>query len=435
MNVGVIGLQWGDEGKGKIIDLIAEYFDIVTRFQAGHNAGHTVYRNGKKFVVHHIPAGIFHEKLTVVMGHGMVVDLEALYREIMELEHGGIVCTGRLKVSDRIHVITPLHRFAEAWEEQFRGKGAIGTTRRGIGPCYEDKYGRRGITVGEVLDGTWGEKFNYNLSRFKCLYPDVFQTHEFAQTIQNFKIFLEKAHEWLRPYVEETDAYIRKAFKSGKALLFEGAQGTLLDIDHGTYPFVTSSYSSIGGVLVGLGLGPKAIHKVLGVSKAYTTRVGAGAFPTELKDDVGTFIREKGKEYGATTGRPRRCGWLDLVALKYACDLNDVDGIVLTKLDILDGLETVKVCTSYRIDGKLTSIFPARNDILVRVEPVYEELPGWKEPTYGVRDVRMLPSHARTYIRFIEEFTGRPVVILSSGPLRDETAWFVPPAELFGGDS
>ncbi len=432
MNVAIIGLQWGDEGKGKVVDLLAQYFDVVARYQGGHNAGHTVYRNGQRYVVHHIPAGIFHDHTQVVLGNGMVIDAVALMDEIHMLESIGIRWRRRLWISDRAHLITPLHRCLEQIDETLRGHRSIGTTRRGIGPAYEDKYGRRGFLAGYLVDDTWQEVLDTMWQQWRqrsCRVSNDPHIHE------EWTAFRERLHAiipHLREAIIQTDVWLRKRIAAGARVLFEGAQGTLLDIDHGTYPFVTSSSCSVGGIVTGLGISPRAIHRVLGVSKAYCTRVGGGPFPTELHDTVGEQIRTRGQEFGATTGRPRRCGWLDLVALKYACDLNDVDGIVLTKLDILDTFETIRVCVAYRLDGKRIETCPVRADVLARVEPIYECLPGWQRVTYGTTDVQNLPPNARAYIRTIEEYTGRPVVLLSSGPQRHESAWFRPIEEILG---
>jgi adenylosuccinate synthase len=429
LNVAVVGLQWGDEGKGKVVDLLAEHFDIVARYQGGHNAGHTVYRDGQKFVVHHIPAGIFHPHVQNVMGNGMVVDVEALLEEIAALEAVGVAWRGRLWVSDRAHVITPVHRWLEAREEDFRGCHSIGTTRRGIGPAYEDKYGRRGLLMGQVADGSWRSQVEWLWDRYVRLFGPSLSSALGAEW-DRFQTVLERAEAYLADAVIQTDLWLRERLRQGARVLFEGAQGTLLDVDHGTYPFVTSSHCSAGGISSGLGISPRWVHRVFGVAKAYCTRVGAGPFPTELHDEVGQYLRERGAEYGATTGRPRRCGWLDLVALKYACDLNDVDGIILTKLDILDGLPRVRLCVGYTLNGQPVEGCPVRADRLARVEPVYEDWPGWSASTYGVTRPEDLPEAARAYIRRIEEYTGRPVVLLSSGPQRQETAWFRPPDEV-----
>lgn len=427
MNVAVVGLQWGDEGKGKVVDLLAAGFHIVARYQGGHNAGHTVYLGDTKCVVHHIPAGIFHEGIEVVLGNGMVIDVIHLMKELKELNKWGIPWLNRLRVSNRAHLITPLHRYIETWEENFLGQGAIGTTRRGIGPCYQDKYGRRGLVLGDLLQDDWEARCDTQWRHWKTLYGPYDNVH--AATVE-WKEFLTSIQE-LRPIlfdiVMQTDSWLRQRLSKGSRILFEGAQGTLLDIDHGTYPFVTASHCSVGGIPIGLGVSLRSVHHVIGVSKAYTTRVGAGPFPTELLDDEGTTIRERGQEYGATTGRPRRCGWLDLVALKYACDINDVDGIVITKLDILDVFDTLKVCIKYYINETETTEFPVRAEDLALVKPIYDNLPGWSKQTYGINRADDLPQNARNYIRYIENYTGRRVIALSSGPRRHETAWFEEP--------
>lgn len=431
MNVAIVGLQWGDEGKGKVVDLFAEYFDIVARYQGGHNAGHTVYRDDQKCVVHHIPAGIFHEKTQVCLGNGMVIDIDQLLDEIDDLARWNIPCKGRLWISNRAHVITPLHRAREVWEENFRADKPIGTTRRGIGPCYEDKYGRRGLVIGDLLQNRWTSICELAWKRFETLWGPHVDLKPIEEEWREFLARIPLWKERLGSMVIQTDTWLREALQRGSRVLFEGAQGTMLDIDHGTYPFVTSSHCSVGGISIGLGVSPKSIHKVIGISKAYTTRVGSGPFPTELNDEIGERIRQRGKEFGATTGRPRRCGWLDLVALKYACDLNDVDGIVLTKLDILDGFEEIRVCVAYRFMGREIRYCPVRAQDLSQVEPVYHTLPGWSGETYGITHPDKLPRRAKEYIQFIESYTGRKVICLSSGPKRNETVWFIHPNELF----
>ena len=416
MNLCVLGAQWGDEGKGKIVDLLTPRFDIVARYQGGHNAGHTVYVNGTKFVLRLIPSGILHQGITCIIGNGVVVDPAALFAEVDELAKNGIEVGSRLVVSDKAHVILPYHRDLDLLSEARRGERKIGTTSRGIGPAYEDKIARRGIRVGDLADPKGLEQnIRDNVTARNRLVHD--STMDWRQV---FDELMERAKR-LRPLVRDVSLLLSDEMQAGKSVLFEGAQGTLLDIDHGTYPYVTSSNASVGGVCTGLGIGPRAIGGVLGVVKAYTTRVGEGPLPTELTGEMGQRLRDSGNEYGAVTGRPRRCGWYDAVAVRYGVRINGLDALALTKLDVLDGLEHIDICTSYRCGSRTLTEFPSDIGQLAACEPVYESMPGWSQPTKGVRRYGDLPEKARHYIARLEEVTGVPAAVISTGSERDET--------------
>ncbi len=415
-NLTVIGAQWGDEGKGKIVDLLTPRFALVARYQGGHNAGHTVYVRGQKFVLHLIPSGILHQGVTCVIGNGVVIDPQALFREVDELAALGIDVNGRLFVSDRAHLILPYHRELDVLSEARRGERRIGTTSRGIGPAYEDKIARRGIRVCDLANpAVLEEGVRENVKARNRVILDT--TLDWKQVYDE----LLACGERLRPWTADTSVVLNDAIRSGRAILFEGAQGTLLDIDHGTYPFVTSSNSSAGGVCTGLGVPPRAVGTVLGVAKAYTTRVGEGPLPTELHGEMGQRLRDTGQEYGASTGRPRRCGWFDAVAVRFAARVNGLDTLAITKLDVLDGLDSVEICTAYRCGDRLLTEFPADLKLLASCEPVYETMPGWKSPTRGVTRHEDLPAEARAYIARLEEITGVPAGILSTGSDREET--------------
>jgi adenylosuccinate synthase len=416
MNIAIIGAQWGDEGKGKIVDLLTPRFSYVARYQGGHNAGHTVFVRGEKFVLHLIPSGILHPGVTCVIGNGVVVDPEALFREIDALATHGIDATGRLLVSDKAHLILPYHRELDVLSEARRGERRIGTTSRGIGPAYEDKIARRGLRVTDLA------------------HPHVVEEHVRENVSARNKVIVDSHVEWrtvldallalgerLRPLSADTSAVLGRAIAGGEHVLFEGAQGTLLDVDHGTYPYVTSSNASIGGVCTGLGVPASAIGGVLGVAKAYTTRVGEGPLPTELEGELGHRLRESGQEYGASTGRPRRCGWFDAVAVRYAVRVNGLDALALTKLDVLDGMERLDICTAYRCGDRVLTDFPADLQLLAGCEPVYESMTGWSEPTRGVREFGALPAGAQRYVRALEEASGVPAAIISTGSDRDDT--------------
>ncbi len=419
-NVVVVGTQWGDEGKGKVVDLLTERAQVVVRFQGGHNAGHTLVIDGEKTVLHLIPSGILRDGVRCLIGNGVVVAPGALVEEIDMLEARGIPVAERLRISASAPLILPVHVALDQARERARGNDAIGTTGRGIGPAYEDKVSRRGLRVGELLDA---EAFAERL-RGLLEYHNFALEHYFKADPVDFQATLDEAlahGERLRPMIEDTTELLYAELDAGHNLLFEGAQGMMLDIDHGTYPFVTSSNTTSGGAACGTGIGPRALDYVLGIVKAYATRVGGGPFPTELFDDVGKHLAEVGHEFGATTGRARRCGWLDMVALRRAVRVNSVSGLCMTKLDVLDGLETVKVCTAYRVGGEETTALPAGAEALAICEPVYEELPGWSGSTAGITAFEQLPEAARSYLKRIEELAGVPVDIISTGPDRDET--------------
>jgi adenylosuccinate synthase len=416
MNLAVLGAQWGDEGKGKIVDLLSPGFDVVARYQGGHNAGHTVYANGRKFVLRLIPSGILHPGVTCVIGNGVVVDPAALFGEVDELVQAGIDIGNRLIVSDKAHVILPYHRDLDLLSEARRGERKIGTTSRGIGPAYEDKVGRRGIRVCDLADPRGLEQnVRDNVTARNRLVHE--STMDWAPVLEQLLAYGER----LRPWVRDVSLMLNEAIRAGRSILFEGAQGTLLDIDHGTYPYVTSSNASIGGVCTGLGLGPQAIAGVMGVAKAYTTRVGEGPLPSELSGELGNRLRDSGNEYGAVTGRPRRCGWYDAVAVRYAVRVNGLDALALTKLDVLDGLERIEICTAYRCGSRTLTEFPSDVAQLAACEPVYESTPGWTTPTRGARRYQDLPENARRYIARLEDVTGVPAAIISTGSERDDT--------------
>src|SRR6188768_2912251 len=386
-NIAVLGAQWGDEGKGKIVDMLTPHFSAVARYQGGHNAGHTVYVKGKKFVLHLIPSGILHPAVTCVIGNGVVIDPQALFVEIDELARNGIGVEGRLLVSEKAHIILPYHRELDVLSEARRGERKIGTTSRGIGPAYEDKIGRRGIRVCDLLGDrdALAEEVRENVSARNRIIKE--------STLDWRPVFdqVVAAGERMRPWVTDVSLALHRLMAEGKNVMFEGAQATLLDIDHGTYPFVTSSNASVGGVCTGLGVAPRAIGGVLGVAKAYTTRVGEGPLPTELSGELADRLRESGQEYGASTGRPRRCGWYDAVVVRYSARINGLDALALTKLDVLDGLEQVHICTGYTTAAGTITEFPADLRALTGATPIYETLPGWTTPTKGATRMEQLP--------------------------------------------
>ena len=420
-NVVVIGAQWGDEGKGKIVDLLARQSDVVVRFQGGNNAGHTLVVNGEKTILHVIPSGALHRDKVCVIGNGVVLDAEVLLHELRELrEQGHLQDASQLRISEQAHLIMPYHRAIDLARERMRGAGKIGTTGRGIGPTYEDKAARVGIRVIDLLEeDTFRAKLEHNIAEkngyLKAILKE--QALDFEEIHHTYGGYREQ----LAPYVADTGVLLEEMFRDGKNVLFEGAQGTLLDVDHGTYPYVTSSNTVIGGVCSGAGVGPRHIHEVIGISKAYTTRVGSGPFPTELTGPEGDKLRQDGDEYGATTGRPRRCGWFDVVAVRHAVRLNGLTGIALTKLDVLTGLPTIRVCTAYRSGRKLLHHFPASLKVMESLEPVWEEFEGWREPVSGARSVADLPLNARRYMQRLEELVDTEIVIASVGPDRDQT--------------
>jgi len=419
VNIAVIGAQWGDEGKGKIVDLLTPHVSIVARFQGGHNAGHTVNVGDAQFILHLLPSGILHPGVRCVIGNGVVVDPDALFSEIETLAAQGIEVGDRLLISDKAHVILPYHREIEVLAEARRGDRRIGTTSRGIGPSYEDKVGRRGIRVADLGDksddGPLAAAIRENVSA---------RNHAVGGAETDWRaVHADIRAVWARleRWVGDASLFLTRAMEAGECVLFEGAQGTLLDIDHGTYPFVSSSNSTIGGLCTGLGVGPRSIGAVLGIVKAYTTRVGEGPLPTELHGAMGDELRESGREYGASTGRPRRCGWYDAVAVRYAVRINGLDAIAVTKLDVLDGLKEVPLCTGYRYDDEVLTEFPSNAATLAACEPVYEVLPGWSRPTAGARRYEDLPPQAQTYLKRIEAVTGVPIAIVSTGSDRADT--------------
>jgi adenylosuccinate synthase len=424
MNLAIIGTQWGDEGKGKLVDLLAPHFDIVVRYQGGHNAGHTVIirRGGTdhKFVLHLIPSGITHPGKMCVIGNGVVVDPQALLKEIAELREQGIEVTPQnLLVSNRAHLILPYHVALDRAVEAHRGNKAVGTTMRGIGPAYEDKMARRGIRAGDLTDArALVEKLTQNTAQANRLLQMLG-----AEPIDERRIVEDGLQQaaLIAPHIADTTYFLNHAVRNGHRLLLEGAQATMLDIDHGTYPFVTSSNSSIGGACTGTGLPPSQVNVCIGVIKAYTTRVGGGPFPTELDNDLGEHIRARGGEYGASTGRPRRTGWFDGVIARYAVMVNGLQALGLTKLDVLDDLDEIQICTGYRINGQVTDQVPYDARQLEIAEPVYEMMPGWKERTAGVSSFAQLPAKAQSYIHRLAEISGVPFALISTGPERNET--------------
>ncbi|HXB74983.1 MAG TPA: adenylosuccinate synthase [Candidatus Acidoferrales bacterium] len=420
-NVIILGSQWGDEGKGKIVDLFAERFDIVARYQGGHNAGHTVFIGETKFVLKLIPSGILRPGKKAVIGNGLVIDPAALLSEIDALEAAGVPVKGNLFISNRAHVLFPAHRLMEKMSEGRPGRVSIGTTSRGIGPCYEDKTGRRGIRVADLLDteffrGQYDSVMEEKIVIAKALgiYTDPL---DLLQTRDQYEAFAER----IRPMVRDTAMLLNTAIAGGKTVLFEGAQGTMLDIDHGTYPFVTSSSASAGGACTGTGVAPTRIDGVIGVSKAYITRVGGGPFPTEAFDGAGDQIRSRGKEFGAVTGRPRRCGWFDVPLMRYATAINGFDSLVVTKLDVLDAFDQIPVCVGYRCGQQAVSDMPPTVRGIEKIEPVYECVPGWASGTFGISSYHELPVKAKDYIAFLEHRAGVEIGCISTGPERNQT--------------
>jgi adenylosuccinate synthase len=420
-NVVVLGTQWGDEGKGKIVDLLTDKASYVVRYQGGHNAGHTLVIDGEKTVLHLIPSGVLRANVKCVIGNGVVLSPEALLKEMAMLEQKGVPVKERLLLSEACPLILPFHVALDKAREVARGDKPIGTTGRGIGPAYEDKVARRGLRVGDLFNPElFAEKLrvlmdlhNFTLTQYYKVDAIDFQT-----TLDNALAIADV----LKPMVVDVTDLLDKARKAGKEIMFEGAQGTLLDIDHGTYPYVTSSNTTAGGVATGAGFGPRYLDYVLGIVKAYTTRVGSGPFPTELDCEVGEHLGVKGHEFGATTGRKRRCGWFDAVAVKRAVQLNSISGFCLTKLDVLDGLSVVKICIGYKAaDGSITDVPPMAAEGYEVVTPVFEEMPGWTQSTFGVQKLEELPVQARNYISRLEEITGVPIDIISTGPDRIQT--------------
>jgi adenylosuccinate synthase len=420
-NIVVIGTQWGDEGKGKIVDWLTDRAQGVVRFQGGHNAGHTLVIGGKKTVLHLIPSGILREKVDCFIGNGVVVSPQALVQEMDELESAGARgVVARLSISEACPLILPYHAALDMAREASKGEKKIGTTGRGIGPAYEDKVARRAIRLQDLFKPV---RFADKLRELLEYHNFILEKYHRQQPVDFQKTLDETLALAPRftPLIADVPRALYHANRAGKNLLFEGAQGSLLDIDHGTYPFVTSSNCVAGAAAAGAGIGPMHLHYVLGITKAYSTRVGGGPFPTELSDNVGEMLRQRGKEFGATTGRPRRTGWFDAAALKRSIQLNGVSGLCITKLDVLDGVEDVKICTGYEIDGQLSEILPVGAEELERCVPVYEELPGWQESTVGVKILEKLPKGARAYLDRIEKLCGVPIDLISTGPDREET--------------
>ena len=417
----VLGAQWGDEGKGKMTDYLAEEANVVVRFQGGNNAGHTVVVDDKEYKLHLIPSGILYEDKLNVIGNGVVVDPKALFEEIDYLEGVGVKVTPeKLIISDRAHLIMPYHKVLDRLKEKARGKNDIGTTGKGIGPCYTDKFERCGIRMCDLMhEEVFTEKLKENME-MKNAYITKVLGGEALSFDEILKEYLEYGKK-LRPFIQDTSVRVYDDIKADKTVLFEGAQGMLLDIDYGTYPYVTSSNTTAGGVANGVGIGPNMITNAVGITKAYTTRVGKGPFPTELMNETGDWIREKGHEFGVTTGRARRCGWLDLVIVKTACRVSGLTSLAITKIDTLAGLEKIKVCVGYKFDGKVIDYFPASLEDLAKCEPVYEEFDGWGDEVADARSYDELPENAKKYLKRIEEFTGTDISIVSVGPKRDQT--------------
>lgn len=415
----VVGTQWGDEGKGKITDFLAEKAEVVARYQGGNNAGHTIVFGGTRYKLHMIPSGIFYRDKICVLGNGMVIHPEALVKELDYLQEHGITADN-LRISDRAHVIMPYHIRLDKAEESSKGASKIGTTGKGIGPAYMDKAARVGIRITDLLNPEkFAQKLKRNLEEKNRLLEKLYQLDGF--TFEEIYEPYMACAERIRPYVTDTSVVLNDAIDQGKRVLFEGAQGVMLDIDQGTYPFVTSSNPVAGGVCIGSGVGPTKIHHVVGVAKAYTTRVGDGPFPTELFDEIGDQIREVGREYGTTTGRPRRVGWFDSVVVRHARRVSGITGLSLNSIDVLTGIPTLKICVAYEYEGKRIENYPADLDVLKKCKPVYEELPGWKEDISGVRSLHDLPIEAQHYIERVTQLTGIPLTIFSVGPGRDQT--------------
>ena len=419
-NVVVIGTQWGDEGKGKIVDWLTDEVAAVVRFQGGHNAGHTLVVNGKKTVLRLIPSGILHPEVTCYIGNGVVLSPPALLQEIDELGVAGVDVMSRLRISEACPLILPYHVAIDQARELALGLGKLGTTGRGIGPCYEDKVARRAIRLHDLY---FPERFKEKLVEVLDYHNFVLKNYLKVDTVSVGSVFDStlKMGERLKPMIADVSADLNRLMAEGKSLLFEGAQAALLDVDHGTYPYVTSSNCLAGQASAGAGVGPQALNYVLGITKAYATRVGSGPFPTELENDIGERLRTRGNEFGSVTGRPRRCGWFDAAALKRAAQINGLSGLCITKLDVLDGLETLRICTGYKIDGRVTDILPYGADSIAHCEPIFEDHAGWSESTYGVKTWDGLPKSAQTYLKRIESLVGTAIDLISTGPDREET--------------
>lgn len=418
-NIVVVGAQWGDEGKGKIIDTLTKDADVVARYQGGHNAGHTVVVNNEEFILHLIPSGILHQGKICMIGNGVVIDPEALIEEIAGLRKRDVVIDNNLFISKNAHLIMPYHRILEIESEKVKGSRMIGTTGKGIGPAYVDKMARVGIRMVDLLEPKiFREKIESNLSNVNCLLENIYKVERInpGEIYSRYMGYAEK----IGRYINDVSSLANRYINEGKNLLLEGAQGTLLDVDHGTYPYVTSSNAMAGGACTGLGIGPTRIAGVIGVSKAYTTRVGSGPFPTELEDELGEALRTKGKEYGATTGRPRRCGWFDALVVRYSARINGFEGIALTKLDILDDCPKIKICVGYRYNGKVYEELPYESSVLWGCEPVYEEIDGWQQSTTGIKSLEDLPRKAKDYISRIENLVGVKIDLVSTSKRRED---------------
>ena len=419
-NLAIVGLQYGDEGKGKIVDILSERFDVVARYQGGHNAGHTVIIGGRRHVLHLVPSGIFHPKTKCVIGSGVVLDPLALIEETQAIEKTGAEVRDRLYVSNRCHIILPYHRVQEAAIELQLGERKIGTTSRGIGPAYEDKMGRRGLRMCDLMDhATLREKIRHRVEDKNLLlkalnYPQIIDPEPICDSYASFA-------DQIRPFVVDTAQYLNDQIRDGKSILFEGAQATLLDVDHGTYPFVTSSSAAAGGAATGLGVGPRHIEQVIGITKAYMTRVGSGPCPTEALDARGDELRNRGVEFGSTTGRPRRCAWFDGPSTRYAAMINAVDSIAVTKMDVLDTFKEIPFCVDYKYKGSILREFPAEVEVLAKVEPVYKTLPGWNTSIAATREWSKLPLKAQDYLKFLSDYLGARISMVSTGSDRDET--------------
>ena len=416
----IVGAQWGDEGKGKIVDVLSENFSVVARYAGGHNAGHTVIINGKKFILQLVPCGVLRSGCRSVIGNGVVLDPIAFLKEVAALRETGVKVDGSLFVSNRAHVILPYHRMIELASENAPGRVKIGTTSRGIGPTYEDKMGRRGLRVADLLDLKLLRTHIENACREKNMIAHALFNSEPLDPDKMYQEYAEASAK-VAPFVCDTAALLNQALADGESILFEGAQGTMLDIDHGTYPFVTSSSATSGGAVIGTGVAPTAIDTVIGVTKAYCTRVGGGPFPSEALDASGDLLRARGNEYGAVTGRPRRCGWLDLPLLRYAGMINGISWLVVTKLDVLDELAEIPVCVGYKINGKVTAEIPAHGSGFDGIECVYQSLPGWRTSTQGITQLEKLPQAAREYLAFLEKESGARIGMVSTGPGREQT--------------
>ncbi len=418
----LVGAQWGDEGKGKVIDLLTEQSDCIVRYQGGNNAGHTVRYGDKKFVLHLLPSGILHPRKICVIGNGVVIDLEALFQEIEMLRQNRISITGRLFISERAHIIFPYHPKLDQLREEKKGRGKIGTTKKGIGPCYADKASRLGIRIVDLMNPrVFRDRLKQVLDEKNLIFDRIYGAPPFSfdEIHRKFSAYRKQ----IRPLIANTNLMLERAFRSKKRILFEGAQGTHLDVDHGTYPYVTSSNASAGGAITGTGISPAHINEVIGVVKAYTTRVGEGPFPTEFPAELMSKIRELGEEFGATTGRPRRCGWFDALLARHSVLVNGIRRVAVTKLDVLDTLPRIKICVGYRFNGKVYRDFPADSEVLAKAKPVYEEHPGWEKSTAGMRRWDDLPNNAKKYLKRLEQLMGVQIAIVSVGSERLQTIY------------